>query len=853
MLRGMDSVDEAVSPADAWLDRLIDGRYRVEECLLENDAYALLRCVQAGVGRAVTVKVLRPGVWAAYDASLPFDVFGRQLAAFRSAHLVELYEAAIARTDGAHYLVLEPFAGQRASAVIARGASPREALTIARGVLQGLGALHRVGFIHGDVEPETVVIRGTGPDCNVRLLDGLARGVARADFRAPEGPVDERSDLYSAGQLLRSLLAHLHPESPHPPDGLTEVIQHLIATDSAARFASATGAIEAIDAIIHTMDAPEPSTPVQTVALTCEDFEDDSAIPTADTHAHTEVADQARTRQLVVAALAALGRAFRNFTIYPDTNPMLAQAADEVCRHLDAYFERHDRLDLWVDRFALRYKRARIYEDPDIRGSYPYRLYSDGIRRITFCAGLGREEMFEYLGCLRHAAEPGNPTYDVVTIMWEKRFPHVFCRMAEELAPPAREEWVPLLGAVHAGSAWHGVEAVERVPPLPDFLARPLATIEAQLSREDVAALVEMIRDEAQSGDAVQYVVHVIASMALVAGTPEQDPLKQALAETLLELIERRQYLPLHQSILALREVIAHVASEDVKIDLRALLARLSGAREVGRLLDRMQSCETAEESQRIGRLLCDLDPTVVEPMVERLDVLPPERVAHLQLTLLVHAEKRPWLLASGVRCPRDAVARAVIRVLREIPGPRAGAELLPALAHPSVDVRLDALRVLMSRSEERLREHLPALLSDVSPEVRLAAIAACGELGPVAAAQALVPLLAEPELRQRPRGEHTALFKVLATVARDEAVPALALLIAEPERERLYDRVRDAWSRALRRSEHDVLFEFGVRTLLQIGTPSADAALEVARASPSRYRRSLIARFRALHERGQP
>ena len=818
-----------MAPGDEWLDRLIDGRFRVREWLSGDEGSTLLSCVQVGVGRPVTLRLVRPERWEAYGAALPFDVIARQHATVQSTHLAPIHDVGLARAEARYFVVSDPLAGQSVRELISHGVTSADALAIARGVLVGLRALHDAGIVHGSVRPEHVWVEGS----HATLLDGLGR----EGSGAPEGTVDARSDLFGVGVMLRDMT----PIGGSP--ALAAFVQRCAATDPAARFASAADALEALDAVAQA--APDAAT----VVVAGQHFDDGAALPSAGLHAHVDVSEEARVRQLVVAALAALGKAFRSYAIYPENNPMLAQSADEVCRHLDTFFERYDRLDLWVDRFALRFKKARVYEDADVRGSLPFRLHTDGIRRLSFCAGLAREEMHDYLACLQHAAGPGSPTFDLVTVMWEKRFPHIFCRMVEDLVPPAREELTGLLGTDEVGSAWYGVEAVHRPPPPPDFSGHRAVPVEAQLSREDVAALAEMMRDEAQAGDDLQYVVHLLAALALCAGTPDQDVLKQSLSEALRGLYDRGNVVALHQSVLALREVLAHAPSEDVRVDLTALLLDVSGAREVGRLLEAFRSSGDRDEVVRIAQLLAELEPAVVEPIVEQLDAVPPDRVPHLQMTLLIHCEKRPWLLTSGVRSARPAIARAVIRVLRQISGPRAANELHAALAHDATAVRIDALRALASRHDERLAERLPWLLRDVSDEVRSAALASCGDLGPTAAAGVLSPVLSDPDLRKRPRDEQTTLFRVAAQACGDAISGPLAALVQDPAEETLRDRLRDI----IRPSDKDHLFELAVRALLQIDGPGARAALETARRSRSRRRRKLAERLCAVHDRRTP
>ncbi|MBI2568627.1 MAG: protein kinase [Candidatus Schekmanbacteria bacterium] len=169
----------------------------------------------------------------------------------------------------------------------------RGLLTIARRLCSPLAYLHGEGFVHGDLKPENVLVRGDGApllvDFGLALQVGgrvsrdvLHTGAISAGtpaYMAPErirgDVVDARSDLYSLGCLLYELVAGRPPftapsvgelarahltRPPAPldalfpgelPPGLSELVDRLLAksprerlgyADDVARMLAATGA-----------------------------------------------------------------------------------------------------------------------------------------------------------------------------------------------------------------------------------------------------------------------------------------------------------------------------------------------------------------------------------------------------------------------------------------------------------------------------------------------------------------------------------------------------------------------------------------------------------------------------------
>ena len=140
----------------------------------------------------------------------------------------------------------------------AAGAWPVEQIPrLARALLQCLGHLHRSGWIHADLSPGNVLVFGDRLDPRVRLVDfGLAIDIFGASGDEPRGGtlpfiapelaqgriVDGRTDLYSAGMVLRELFPSLvHEET------WAGILSSLSAPRIAGRYANALAARQAVE------------------------------------------------------------------------------------------------------------------------------------------------------------------------------------------------------------------------------------------------------------------------------------------------------------------------------------------------------------------------------------------------------------------------------------------------------------------------------------------------------------------------------------------------------------------------------------------------------------------------------
>ena len=118
---------------------------------------------------------------------------------------------------------MEILEGPNLEELLAGGTLPVDrALRLATHMAEGLGALHRAGWVHRDLKPSNVIVL---PGDHPKIVDfGLARraGAAAAEpsfegswgYAAPEqiegGAADVRSDVYALGVILyRMLVGHL--------------------------------------------------------------------------------------------------------------------------------------------------------------------------------------------------------------------------------------------------------------------------------------------------------------------------------------------------------------------------------------------------------------------------------------------------------------------------------------------------------------------------------------------------------------------------------------------------------------------------------------------------------------------
>ncbi|MGB7447770.1 MAG: protein kinase, partial [Ornithinimicrobium sp.] len=254
-----------MSTAPPLVERVLDGRYRVDAHIAEGGMASVYRGHDLRLDRPVGLKIMRPDLARDADFVVRFQREARSAARLSHPHVVSVYDQG--EDDGLVYLAMELVTGRNLREIIHDDAplTLKRATGIIDQVLAALGVAHRAGFIHRDIKPENVLTDAAG---NVKVADfGLARAVTAgtmsrtsdvmwgtAAYLSPEqvqhGSADARTDVYAVGLVLYELLTgrrafagaspihvafqHVHESVPRVTDVVPELPSEIDAIIAAA-------------------------------------------------------------------------------------------------------------------------------------------------------------------------------------------------------------------------------------------------------------------------------------------------------------------------------------------------------------------------------------------------------------------------------------------------------------------------------------------------------------------------------------------------------------------------------------------------------------------------------------------
>src|ERR1700693_4142597 len=142
------------------------GPYQILGPLGEGGMGKVYRGLDTRLNRAVAIKI------STEQFNQRFEQEARAISALNHPHICTLYDIG-AMPSGSSYMVTELVEGETLRDWLKLGHGVERSVEDARRVLQALGAAHRAGIVHRDLNPQNIMVRFDG---YVKVLDfGLAK------------------------------------------------------------------------------------------------------------------------------------------------------------------------------------------------------------------------------------------------------------------------------------------------------------------------------------------------------------------------------------------------------------------------------------------------------------------------------------------------------------------------------------------------------------------------------------------------------------------------------------------------------------------------------------------------------
>jgi hypothetical protein len=471
----------------------------------------------------------------------------------------------------------------------------------------------------------------------------------------------------------------------------------------------------------------------------------------------------------VSAAIVALARTARSFLLYDPRNDAIRRFIEDLREKMTAALATVGSIVLEVRPFELALGDEVVYLERDRERSLAFRMFRDGVRRLTVREGATWDELLRLLEVLsvRYAGVRQNED-DIVTLLCKAAFQHIEVDAVEGFVPededdPASE------GAGRRGLATTGLHV--DAPADRDLPLRPMAPPLELAWRAVAEADLEALRAEEASQALPASAARAVVEMLAVVADPT-DP--TTLADVAPFIGEVRDFLLAEGQLGPLKTIVTALAAsaEAQPDDFAPLLATFGDKRAISRILHSVPTTVLEPPEELVG--LLEMLPA--DHLTHLIDILGEERdeaSRRLARQLIErYAPHRPDDVLARLRVAEPAVACDLLQALARALPERA-VEAADALARHSNDqVVFEAIRVLETApAGPKVTRRLASLIESSSSEVRLRAVAALVRRGEFLVFGPIARFVEEHAATTLTTEEADALGEAMAQVAPEEAL----------------------------------------------------------------------------------
>ncbi|MEW5849977.1 MAG: hypothetical protein AB2A00_14370 [Myxococcota bacterium] len=130
-------------------------------------------------------------------------------------------------------------------------------------------------------------------------------------------------------------------------------------------------------------------------------------------------------KELAIQFMAAFQKTVRSANLYARNNQLLAKFHHDTFNMFTALSKERGDLEFGVRADRLTLGGEVVLQDGDRESGIPFRLYREGIRRLTLEAGMTPPEMHELVAILGAPSRTSSFEEDLVTMLWKANLQHV--------------------------------------------------------------------------------------------------------------------------------------------------------------------------------------------------------------------------------------------------------------------------------------------------------------------------------------------------------------------------------------------------------------------------------------------
>jgi HEAT repeat protein len=487
-----------------------------------------------------------------------------------------------------------------------------------------------------------------------------------------------------------------------------------------------------------------------------------------------------------------LVKALKNLKIYLANNPVHQRFLKEFFTKLDLHLKTFGDSVLTIGQYTLTYHDQIIYENLNRLDSLAFKLFVDGVRKMTLLEGISEEESGQFLEVLGKSYDAERPDDDLVTLLWEKKFHHIKFQIIEDYFagsdqgidasdPDARAGFTSMVQAELANQSETEKKESEaaRDASLSDEQTGKFRAHQVfRLTEDEIISIKNEMKLETEK-DLVSELIQIVYAVLQVE---KEDALFKELVELLIEnsiqMIETGDLIQIEKIarlISMLKEQIPPLPDPKLAI-LSNALASLGKSEYLSKIEPQLNTMDE-RNIVALGNFLKLLDASAVNSIIDILSKAKVRKTRKLITDILIDTGKKEIApILSRLQGSPWYVVRNLVQVIGQIGSPQALDSLRKLIQYPDERVRKEVVYTLMliGKEAEKARDLLLNFLNDHDMGIRKQVLQIIQTNRYEKALPLLVKIISGNDFETRESEERYLTFSALGKLGKGELLPML-------------------------------------------------------------------------------
>ena len=540
--------------------------------------------------------------------------------------------------------------------------------------------------------------------------------------------------------------------------------------------------------------------------------------------------------------LTLLDRTAKSSRTYGATNPVAQTFFQQLFEGLTAHLATYSKLAFLVQRSELYFGGEVVYrsEQESSNESVAFKLYSDGIRELTFLEGLPAKDLSYLLDSLWDSLDPDEENDDdIVTRLWSKNLSTITLVTAEEIAKVSTVGDVfalPVAGTMAAStSSLRDLLDQEQAKARKERELGPEGSsstsqkassggggrfqtghIGYDVTEEELAALAKEIETES-ARDNTTYLLDMLTAILASEKSPAILAKLIDLWGNVIDSLTAQGKWSLLDSVLGILHATAKIRpdlSESHTVQLAALLDNLARPERM-RMIETYLNRTPGASMEGLPPVLLALTPRAVPALCALLATL--EATAHQAIVmeaLAILAKNQPDHVLRGLSDRRPRYVKNLLTILLKWNNPRFLESIEKLVRYPDVQVRKEVVRAIGILRPNGNGIKLVSFVNDAEESVRLAALKLLMSSQYKVPYSTWSPFVSTDSFMDRALSEKRAILLAMRATSGDEVIPHFESLLTER-----------SWTNRKKKEELAML---AAEVLGRLATPAGLATLEL-------------------------